>query len=83
MTLNDKLNSLYLPIRNPSTLFNKCVSDRLKNSKNNYEYLIEKNCIYILSRNNSKALKALNRYQKRKEKDNYEEENKYGFIETF
>lgn len=34
-----------------------------------------------MSRNNYKAMMAIDRYNKRKEKKGNEEENKYGFIE--
>lgn len=82
MTLKDKLISLKIEQYDPTELLINCVSTRLKISKEIYEDKVEKNCMYILSRNNYKTMKALDRYQRRKEKNNYEEENKYGFIES-
>lgn len=82
MTLRDKLNSIKITPTRPDALFFRCVKKRLQLSKENYESAIQKNCIYILSRNNLKVIKALDRYQKRKEKNNNEEEIKFGFIET-
>ena len=55
---------------------------KLGASAKHYQEVVEKNCRYILSRNNHKALMCIERYNKRKEKQNYEQENKIGFIDT-
>lgn len=56
------------------------VSRKLGRSEKNYEKTVEANCRYILSRSNYKALMAVDRYEKYKEKNN-ETESSYGFIE--
>lgn len=80
MTLRDKLNSLRITYEDKDELFSRCVADRLARSKDIYEEALEKNCDYILSRDNLKVIRSLNRYEKRKEKNN-EKEAKFGFIE--
>ena len=80
MTLRDKLNSLRIFYEDKDELFSRCVTERLTRSKDIYEEVLEKNCSYILSRNNLKVIRSLNRYEKRKEKNN-EKEAKFGFIE--
>lgn len=82
MILRDKLEGIKITPENREKLFFNCVEKRLTLSKQNYEDAVQKNCIYILSRSNLKVIKALDRYQKRKEKNNNEEENKFGFIES-
>lgn len=47
----------------------------------NYTKAVELNCNYILSRSNYKIFKALNRYNKKKEKSKDEKENNRGFVE--
>lgn len=83
MTLRDKLNEINKElIKIPrDKIFNDGVNVKLERSQDNYSTIIEKNCKYIMSRNNYKAMMAIDRYNKRKEKKGNEEENKYGFIE--
>lgn len=79
MTLKDKLETLKIQVEDQVNLFNHCVTERLKSSQENYQKLLEKNCIYIMSRNNLKIIRALDKYQKRRDKDG--QETKFGFIE--
>jgi len=53
---------------------NKAVDRKLNRSLDNFEKNIELNVKYILSRNNYKVLKALDRAAKKKEKKGKEED---------
>ncbi len=55
---------------------------KLERTNNNYIFTLKKNCEYILSRNNYKAIKAIEKYNNKKENED-EEESKCGFIETY
>lgn len=58
------------------------VDIKLNRAENNYLEAVAKNCQYILSRNNCKAMRIINKYMSNKETDNGEE-TKYGFIKTY
>lgn len=78
---NSRLYNILLQIKkdlveDPETL-KKGLDKKLNRSESNYEKSIIKNCEYILSRNSYKALMTIDRYNKRKERNNYEEETKY------
>lgn len=85
MTLREKLNSIandLKPIRKESIL-QQGIDTKLGRSQRKYQEAIEQNCRYILSRNNHKVLMAIDRYNRRKEKENNDEkEDKYGFVEV-
>lgn len=82
MSLKETLNEIRKELTplDRNKIFEEGVNIKLGRTKENYEKAIELNCRYILSRSNYKALMAIDRYNKRKEKNN-EEESEYGFIE--
>ena len=85
MTLNEKLTKIKTELKRIPTneIIKDGVDTKLGRSRRNYEEAIEKNCKYILSRDNYKAMIAISRYTKKKERLNDEEEEiKYGFVET-
>lgn len=84
MTLNEKLTSIKTELKRipKNEIIKEGVDTKLGRSQKNYEEAIEKNCKYILSRDNYKAMIAIARYAKKKERLNDEEEIKYGFVET-
>jgi len=57
---------------------------QIKNDRavTNYEHTVKLNCRYILTRSNYKAIKAIERYNKKKERDQDEDKFEYGFIEV-
>ena len=84
MTLNEKLieiktELIHIPKKD---IIKEGVDTKLGRAQRHYEQAIEKNCKYILSRDNYKAMIAIARYTKKKERLNDEEEIKYGFVET-
>ena len=85
MTLNEKLTKIKTELKRipKNEIIKDGVDTKLGRSRRNYEEAIEKNCKYILSRDNYKAMIAISRYTKKKERLNDEEEEiKYGFVET-
>lgn len=82
MTLKETLNEIKKELipRDRDEIFREGVNIKLGRNERKYENAVEANCKYILSRSNYKAMMAIDRYNKRKEKNN--EETKYGFIET-
>lgn len=84
MTLKDKLLEIKkeLVILDRNEIFENGVNVKLLRSEENYKNSIENNCDYILSRNNHKAIMAMDRYNRWKEKRINEEKNKYGFIKV-
>ena len=48
---------------------------KLDRIEENYDRVVELNCDYILSRSNYKVLRALEAFQRKKEKENEEEAN--------
>lgn len=82
MTLKDKLLEMKkeLVILDRNEIFENGVNIKLLRSENNYKNSVKNNCDYILSRNNYKAIMAMDRYNRWKEKKINEEKNKYGFI---
>ena len=84
MTLNEKLREIKTELKRipKNEIIKDGVDTKLGRSRRNYEEAIEKNCKYILSRDNYKAMIAIARYAKKKERLNDEEEIKYGFVET-
>ena len=83
MTLREKLKQIKneLTPQDPESIFREGVNIKLGRSEDKYEDAIRKNCAYILSRNNYKAMMAIDRYNRRKEKNKDEEETNYGFVE--
>ena len=86
MTLRDKLlnikKELYLN-KNPKEIIKEGIDIKLGRTEDNYNETVKKNCMYILSRSNYKAMMAIDRYTKRKDKKSKDEqEDNYGFIET-
>ena len=85
MTLNEKLTKIKTELKRipKNEIIKDGVDTKLGRSRRNYEEAVEKNCKYILSRDNYKAMIAIARYTKKKERLNDEEEEiKYGFVET-
>lgn len=82
MTLEEKLNEIKkeLIVVSPKKILRDGLNRKLGRSSKRYQKAIEENCRYILSRSNYKAMLAISRYEKRKEKNN-ETEDKYGFVE--
>ena len=88
MTSRDNKTSLYKKLCNikdemdswNKDSFQEGVDIKLNRIDENYSKAIELNCNYILSRSNYKVFKALDRYQKRKEKSGDDKVNR-GFIE--
>lgn len=83
MTLDEKLNEIKkeLIAISPKKILRDGLNKKLGRSDKKYQKAIEENCRYILSRSNYKAMLAISRYEKRKEKNN-ETEAKYGFVEV-
>lgn len=83
MTLRDKLISIEKELvdLDREKIYNDGVDIKLGRSEDNYQHIIEENCKYILSRSNYKAMMAIDRYNKRKEKNKDEKKNEYGFIQ--
>ena len=84
MTLKDKLLEIKkeLVVLDRDKMFEDGVNVKLLRSEDNYKKAIENNCEYILSRNNYKAIMAMDRYDRWKEKKANEEKNKYRFIKV-
>lgn len=80
MTLSDKLYDIRVVKKSPAAVYKESLSLRLGMQTKNYKETIERNCKYILSRSNQVALRCIERYNKRKEKHDYDEEHKIGFI---
>ena len=83
MTLREKLNQINKELQpiDRDSILQEGLDIKLGRSEKNYQEAIQRNCMYILSRNNHKAMMAIDRYNKRKEKNNDDEESNYGFIE--
>lgn len=86
MTLRDKLlnikKELYLD-KNPKEIIQEGIDIKIGRTEDKYNETVKKNCMYILSRSNYKVMMAIDRYNKRKDRINKDEENdKYGFVET-
>lgn len=83
MTLKENLNNIKreLEPRDPGQILEEGLNIKLGRTERNYEDAVKRNCMYILSRNNYKAMMAIDRYNKWKEKNQDEEESNYGFIE--
>ena len=86
MTLKDNIRQIKKELyinKTPEQILQEGVNLKLGRAENNYNEAIKKNCMYILSRSNNKAMMAINRYTKRKDKKSKDEqEDNYGFIET-
>ena len=61
--------------------FKQGLNIKLTRIEDNYNSIVEQNCNYILSRSNIKVLRALNRFEKKKEKEDGEKINR-GFIKN-
>lgn len=61
--------------------FKEGLNIKLTRIDDNYNQIVENNCNYILSRSNIKVLRALNRFEKKKGRENEEKINR-GFIEN-
>lgn len=84
------MNSIYSKLLEIKKELEKCEKEKskvlqygidlkLNRTTNLYNKAVELNCDYILSRSNYKALKAMDRYNKKKEKI---DENNWGFIKS-
>ena len=86
MTLKDNIKQIKKEIyinKTPEQILQDGVNGKRGRTENNYNEAIKKNCTYILSRSNYKAMMAIDRYTKRKDKKSKDEqEDNYGFIET-
>ena len=86
MTLKDNIRQIKKELyinKTPEQILQEGVELKLGRAENKYNEAIKKNCMYILSRSNYKAMMAIDRYTKRKDKENKnEQEDNYGFIET-
>lgn len=82
MTLKDKLLHIKkeLIVIDRNKIFEDGINAKLLRAEKNYTEAVENNCNYILSRSNYKAMMAIDRYNKWKEKKVSEKENKYGFV---
>lgn len=83
MTLRGTLNQIKdeLKPQDKDKILQSGVDLKLGRTEKNYEEAVKRNCMYILSRNNHKAMMAIDRYNKRKEKNQDDKESNYGFIE--
>lgn len=61
--------------------FKEGLNIKLIRIEDNYNSIVEQNCNYILSRSNIKVFRALNRFEKKKEKEDGEKINR-GFIKN-
>lgn len=66
---------------NKDTLLKNGIDLKLARVEERYTHIIELNCDYILSRSNYKTWKALDRFNKKKEKSGDENKSNRGFIE--
>ena len=86
MTLKDNIQQIKKELyinKTPEQNLQDGVNVKIGRTENNYNEAIKKNCMYILSRSNYKAMMAIDRYTKRKDKKSKDEqEDNYGFIET-
>ena len=85
MTLRDKLLEIrneLKPVKDVEKIFDDGLEMKLGRSEDNYQKAIKKNCEYILSRSNYKAIMAIDRYNRYKERHKDEQKDNYGFIET-
>ena len=86
MTLKDNIRKIKKELyinKTPEQILQEGVELKLGRAENKYNEAIKKNCMYILSRSNYKAMMAIDRYTKRKDKKSKDEqEDNYGFIET-
>ena len=84
MTLHDKLLDIKseLVYRNPKELFDEGVNIKLVRSQNNYTKALKENCDYILSRSNYKAMMAIDKHTRYKEKNKNEKKSNYGFVKV-
>ena len=84
MTLHDKLLNIKseLVYRNPKELFDEGVNIKLVRSQNNYTKALKANCAYILSRSNYKAMMAIDKHTRYKEKNKNDKKINYGFVKV-
>ena len=84
MTLHDKLLDIKseLVYRNPKELFDEGVNIKLVRSQNNYTKDLKENCDYILSRSNYKAMMAIDKHTRYKEKNKNDKKINYGFVKV-
>ena len=84
MTLHDKLLNIKseLVYRNPKELFDEGVNIKLVRSQNNYTKALKENCDYILARSNYKAMMAIDKYTRYKEKNKNDKKINYGFVKV-
>ena len=84
MTLHDKLLNIKseLVYRNPKELFDEGVNIKLVRSQNNYTKALKENCDYILSRSNYKAMMAIDKHTRYKEKNKNDKKINYGFVKV-
>ena len=84
MTLHDKLLDIKseLVYRNPKELFDEGVNIKLVRSQNNYTKALKENCDYILSRSNYKAMMAIDKHARYKEKNKNDKKINYGFVKV-
>lgn len=84
MTLHDKLLDIKseLVYRNPKELFDEGVNIKLVRSQNNYTKALKENCDYILSRSNYKAMMAIDKHTRYKEKNKNDKKINYGFVKV-
>ena len=66
---------------NKDELLKKGIDLKLARVEERYAHIVELNCDYILSRSNYKTWKALDRFNKMKEKNRNENKSNRGFIE--
>ena len=66
---------------NKDELLKNGIDLKLARVEERYAHIVELNCDYILSRSNYKTWKALDRFNKMKEKDGNENKSNRGFIE--
>ena len=78
MTLRDKLlnikKELYLD-KSPKEIIKEGIDIKIGRTEDNYNETVKKNCMYILSRSNYKVMMAIDRYNRRKDRINKNEEN--------
>ena len=84
MTLHDKLLNIKseLVYRNPKELFDEGVNIKLVRSQNNYTKALKENCDYILSRSTYKAMMAIDKHTRYKEKNKNDKKINYGFVKV-
>ena len=81
-TLYDKLIQIRSELIENANVLEEGLDKKLDRTSKAYIDAVNKNCKYILSRSNYKAIMAIDRYEKHKEKSDEKKDN-YGFIETY